>query len=69
MTKENTKNGISWALKAVRRYCQKQKCPCAFTNFCGLRAPGGLTNAEIETVAEAVAENEEKRKAEGKSND
>ena len=69
MTREQTKKTTEWVLKAIRRYCQQRKCPCDFVTFCGLRSPAGMRNAEIEVVAEAIADNEERRKQEVKNDD
>lgn len=56
MKAKELKQAAVATMKAVRTICKNQQCNrCPLHEVCGVRAPEGLTNQEINDIADRIA--------------
>lgn len=53
-----TKAAAVATFKAYRAFCERNNCSacCAFNSWCGYTAPEGLTDEQIDIIAEKITE-------------
>lgn len=60
LKKEDLRTAAVATLLAAKEICRGSRCPdCIFSATCGIRAPEGLTEKEINFIADRIADTAE----------